>query len=176
WIALASALIAAVGLIFTGQQVMLLNRQPREDRQLALKGDVVYWRAESDPTSANEDGTGSWKNKITVSNTGKLPNDHVQMSWRFRCPVERVHGDGTVEAPTKEIKIFVPVLPGGVEHARNRWLRINYADAQRDLPHTYAEVVFRDVTGTRRVNRWPREFPPERRDRDRKSTRLNSSH
>lgn len=58
WIATASGLAAAIGLLFTGYQVWLLNRQARHDRRVVLGGVAVAWRpVEALSQTARKDGT-----------------------------------------------------------------------------------------------------------------------
>ena len=163
WIALGTAIISALGLLFAGQQVRQGNRQAREDRRLGLDGVVVYWRPTSAPAAASADGTAIWKYAITIANPGKFAIDHVSVQWTFDCDVQRVRSNGSLDPSTRQLALTLPVLPGGGDHTWDRTLRINFADATATLPATSAHVQFRDLTGVERENRWPR--PTARRGR-----------
>lgn len=58
WIAMASGVAAAIGLLFTGYQVWLLNRQAGHDRRVMFEGVAVAWRPVEAPSRAERaDGT-----------------------------------------------------------------------------------------------------------------------
>jgi hypothetical protein len=153
--AVASALFAAVGLIFTGRQLLIVNQQAREERQLGVKGVVVSWRAAEAPALADHDGTAVWRYEIVVANPGRFPIDHVEIRWTFPRHVQRLRYTGDADPPTDHLLLNTPVLPGGAQHAWSRTLRMNFADTA-SLTSTYAEVTFYDISGQRRTNRWPR--------------------
>jgi hypothetical protein len=155
WAAVASALFAAVGLIFAGRQLLLANRQVRDERRLGADGVVVFWQATGAPAHADEDGTAAWTYEITVDNPGRFPIDHVEIRWVFPCPVQRVHYTGQADPPSTELRLSTPVLAGGNQRQWTRWLRINF-DQTKALPQTYAEVTFQDIERRQRTNRWPR--------------------
>jgi hypothetical protein len=157
WITAAASPIAAVGLVFTGYQVWVLNRQARDDRRVVLEGVAVSWRPIEAPSRPEEpDGTSTWRYEVMLTNPGRLPIDDIQVKWVFPMPVVRKrHGD--VREPAKpELVLSSPVLPGGGQRTWNRWLLIPFADRQ-SLASTYAEVTFTDMNGVRRTNRWPRQ-------------------
>jgi hypothetical protein len=156
WAAVASALFAAIGLIFAGRQLLLGNQQVKEDRRLGIDGVVVSWRATGAPAAADDNGFADWTYEVTVGNPGRLPIDHVEIRWIFPCLVRRLHYNGASDPPSTELHLGTPVLPGGDRRQWTRWLRINFEEATA-LPATYAEVTFTDIEGRRRTNRWPRD-------------------
>jgi len=153
--AVASALFAAVGLIFTGRQLLLINQQARVERRVGLEGVVVSWRAVEAPNHGSHDGTAVWKYEVSVANPGRFPIDHVDIRWVFPCPVQRLHYNEQADPPRTELRLSTPVLAGGGQRRWTRRLRIDLAEAAA-LANTYAEVVFHDIDGQERRNRWPR--------------------
>lgn len=156
WIAPATAVLSAVGLIFAGLQVRQGNKQVRDDRRLGLEGVVVYWRPSYAPAAAEPDGTATWKYNITVTNPGRFAIDHIHVSWIFAFNVQRLRSNGGLDAATNKLDVTLPVLPGGAEHTWERTLRMSFAEATARLPETYAQVSFHDLSGVQRHNRWPR--------------------
>ncbi len=156
WIAMASGIAAAAGLLFTGYQVWLLNRQARHDRRVVLDGVAVSWRPVEAPSQVErDDGRSHWLYELVLVNPGRLPIDDVHVRWRFPCEVVRLRHDGIMDSPTDALTLSAPVVVGGGERTWRRRLLINY-DHKRDLIRTYAEVTFTDIDGRRRTNRWPR--------------------
>jgi hypothetical protein len=153
WTASASTLFAGVGLVFAGQQVLLGNRQAREDRRLGLEGVVVSWRVVEAPAAAEKDGSAVWIYEVTVTNPGKFAIDRVDIDWVFPCPVQRLRYDGSADAPGHELRLTTPVLPGGGQSTWRRTVRMDFSESRAD---TYAEVSFNDILGQQRRNRWPR--------------------
>jgi hypothetical protein len=158
-IALASSLIAAIGLLFTGYQVWLLNRQARHDRRIVIDGVAVSWRPVEAPSRAERsDGTSKWLYELVLVNPGRLPIDDVHIHWTFPCEVVRVRHDGIIDNPTKTLRLSTPVLVGGGQRSWRRTLLIDYACEER-LIEVHATVTFNDIEGRRRTNRWPRRKP-----------------
>jgi hypothetical protein len=156
WIAMVSGVVAAVGLLFTGYQVWLLNRQARHDRRVVLDGVAVSWRPVEAPSQAERaDGMSKWLYELVLVNPGRLPIDDVQIRWTFPCHVVRLRHDGISDSPTATLTLSVPVVVGGGERTWRRNLLIDYGK-KHDLFRTYAEVTFNDIDGRRRTNRWPR--------------------
>jgi hypothetical protein len=156
WLAVVSSLIAAIGLIFTGYQVYLLNRQARQDRRVVLDGVAAAWRPVQAPSHPEEgDGTSTWQYQLVLVNPGRLPIDDVQIKWFFPCQVVRLRHKGVTDKPTSVLTLSAPVLVGGGERTWERWLRIDYSQ-KANLAATYAEVSFNDIDGQRHTNRWPR--------------------
>lgn len=152
--AAASALVAALGLWFTGQQLRLQRRQEADDRIVALKGVAVSWRAVSAPHKPEKDGKAAWRYEITVHNPGRLPIQDIVVTVTFQCDVMRMRYDGSIDEPTGELLMRYPVLAGGDRQTWSRKLWITYDD-NTVLKETTAEVVFRDVNGVQRSNHWP---------------------
>jgi hypothetical protein len=156
WIAVASAVAAAIGLMFAGYQVWLLNRQARHDRRVVLDGVAVSWRPVESPSRAERaDGTSKWLYELVLVNPGRLPIDDVHIRWIFPCDVVRLRHDGVVDPPTNTLMLSAPVVVGGDRRSWRRHLLIDYSRIH-DLATTYAEVTFNDIDGHRRTNRWPR--------------------
>ncbi len=70
WAAVVSAIVAALGLVFAGRQLLLLNRQAAHDRRVAFDGVVVSWHALESPNHPDADGTAVWLYEITAHNPG----------------------------------------------------------------------------------------------------------
>jgi hypothetical protein len=155
WAAVASALIAGVGLLFAGGQLMVMNRAAAMERRVARDGVVVSWRPIEAPRKAESDGSAVWLYEVRVHNPGRLPVDDVQVDWHFQCPVRR-RRSGFLEPATKQLQLVTPVLPGGDERRWERRLVMNYAEAEAALPGTFAIVHFVDIEGRRQTNCWPR--------------------
>jgi hypothetical protein len=156
WIALASSIAAAIGLLFTGSQVLLLNRQARHDRRVVLDGVAVSWRPVEAPSRRErEDGKSKWVYEVVLANPGRLPIDDVRIRWRFPCEVIRVRRDGITDSPADTLTLLSPVIIGGGERTWRRHLLIDFAQKSQ-LVNTYAEVTFNDIDGHERTNRWPR--------------------
>jgi len=155
-IATASGIAAAVGLLFTGYQVWLLNRQARHDRRVVLDGVAVAWRPVEAPSHAERpDGTSKWVYELVLVNPGRLPIDDVHVRWKFPCDIVRLRHDGILDPPTDTLTLSAPVVVGGGERTWRRHLIIDYHH-KHDLIGIYAEVTFNDIDGRRRTNRWPR--------------------
>jgi len=156
WLAVVSSLIAAIGLLFTGYQVYLLNRQARQDRRVVLDGVAVAWRPVQAPSHAERvDGRSTWQYQLVLVNPGRLPIDDVHIRWFFPCEVVRLRHDGITDKPRSVLTLSAPVLVGGGERTWDRWLQIDYSQ-KANLAATYAEVSFNDIDGQRHINRWPR--------------------
>ena len=156
WIAMTSSLVAAVGLLFTGYQVWLLNRQARYDRRVVIDGVAASWRPVHAPSQAERaDGTSKWQYELRLVNPGRLPIDDVHIRWVFPCEVVRLRHNGITDEPTSSLILSAPVLVGGGERVWNRWLQIKFDDKDK-LAAIYAEIAFNDIDGRRRTNRWPR--------------------
>ncbi|MEV0134851.1 hypothetical protein AB0H83_41140 [Dactylosporangium sp. NPDC050688] len=163
WIATASGMAAAIGLLFTGYQVWLLNRQARHDRRVMLDGVAVSWRPVEAPSRVERaDGTSKWLYEIVLVNPGRLPIDDVHVRLQFPCDVLRLRHDGVMDSRTDTLTLSAPVVVGGGERTWRRHLLIDYSK-KGDLITTYAEVSFNDIDGRRRTNRWPRA-PRQRLD------------
>jgi hypothetical protein len=148
--------VAAIGLVFGGWQLFLLNRQARYDRRVAETGVVVSWRAVEAPDRAGDDGLADWVYEVTAQNPGRLPIDHVQVWWCFGAPVQRITYSGRTEEPTRRLSLATPVLAGGESRQWRRRLRFAYADHDTVLHPMYAEISFTNIDGRDRTNRWPR--------------------
>jgi hypothetical protein len=155
WATVASALIAGVGLLFAGWQLMIMNKAAAMERRVALNGVVASWRPVEAPRAPEPDGTAIWLYEIHVHNPGRLPIDNVRVDWHFTCPVQR-RRSGVLEPATKLLQLTTPVLPGGGERRWERRLVIDYVEAEAALSQTYAQVHFVDVEGRSRTTRWPR--------------------
>jgi len=158
WAAVASTLIAGVGLLFAGWQLMIMNRAAALERRVARDGVVVSWRPVEAPRAAEPDGTAVWLYELRMHNPGRLPVDNVRVDWHFPCPVQRRRA-GVLEPATNTLILATPVLAGGDERRWERRLVMNYAVAEATLPNTFAEVHFVDIEGRSRTNRWPRTRP-----------------
>jgi hypothetical protein len=168
---MASGVAAAIGLLFTGYQVWLLNRQARHDRRVVLEGVAVAWRPAEAPSQVErDDGTSTWLYELVLVNPGRLPIDDVHIRWKFPCDVVRLRHDGVIDSPTDTLVLSAPVVVGGGERSWRRHLLIPYRD-RHALSGTFAEVTFNDIDGCRRTNRWPRTV---RQPLDTASTRAAS--
>jgi hypothetical protein len=156
WAGAVSAAVAAIGLVFGGWQLYLLNRQARYDRRVAETGVVVSWRAVEAPNHAGPDGQADWLYEVTAHNPGRLPIDHVQIWWCLGGPVRRVHVNGHVDEPSDRLSLGTPVLTGGEARPWRRKIRLPYEARDAVLHHMYAEITFTNIDGRQRTNRWPR--------------------
>jgi hypothetical protein len=155
WAAVVSTLIAGLGLLFAGGQLMVMNRTAAMERRVAREGVVVSWRPINAPRQAEPDGSAVWLYEVQVHSPGRMPVDDVRVDWHFPCPVRRRRA-GVVGPATKHLRLVTPVLPGGEKRCWERRLVMNFAEAEVALPSTYAEVHFVDIDGQSRTNRWPR--------------------
>ena len=155
WAAVASTLIAGMGLLFAGWQLMIMNRAAALERRVAREGVVVSWRPIEAPREPGSDGTAVWLYEVWVHNPGRLPVDDVRVDWHFQCPVQR-RRSCVLDPATKRLQLFTPVLPGGDQRRWERRLVMNYAEAEAALRETFAEVHFVDIEGRSQTNRWPR--------------------
>ncbi|WP_155387624.1 hypothetical protein [Catellatospora paridis] len=160
WAGVVSAAVAAVGLLFGGWQLFLLNRQARYDRRVAETGVVVSWRAVEAPDRGGDDGLAYWVYEVTAQNPGRLPIDHVKILWSFGAPVRRVHNTGRIDDPALHLALVTPVLAGGESRQWRRRIRFTYADQDAVLHPMYAEITFMNIDGQIRTNRWPRARRP----------------
>jgi hypothetical protein len=170
WAAVASTLIAGVGLLFAGGQLRITNRAAAMERRIARDGVVVSWQPVEAPREAQPDGAGVWLDDVRVHNPGRMPVDVVVVDWHFKCAVQRRRG-GVLDPPTTHLQLVAPVLPGGGERRWERRLVMNYAEAEKALPGTFAEVRFVDIEGRSHTNRWPRS----KRDHSRSSEHSSPS-
>lgn len=156
WAGAISAAVAAIGLVFGGWQLLLLNRQARYDRRVAETGVVVSWRTVEAPDHGDADGLADWVYDVTAQNPGRLPIDHVHISWCFGAPVQRVRYTGRLDEPSERLSLSTPVLAGGGSRTWRRHLRFDFDGRDLVLHPMYAEIAFMNIDGDRRTNRWPR--------------------
>ncbi len=156
WAAAISTAVAAVGLVSGGWQLLLLNRQARDDRRVAESGVVVSWRAIEAPDHAEDDGSADWVYELTAHNPSRLPIDHVQVWWCFGQPVRRVNYSGQVDEPTQRLSFGTAVLAGGESRQWRRRLRFGFDDRHEVLHPAYVEITFTTIDGRELTNRWPR--------------------
>jgi hypothetical protein len=146
WIAMVSGVVAALGLLFTGYQVWLLNRQARHDRRVVIDGVAVSWRPVEAPTQVERaDGMSKWLYELVLVNPGRLPIDDVHIRWTFPCDVVRLHHDGIIDSPTNTLILSVPVVVGGGERTWRRNLLIDYGK-KRELIRTCSGQSHHRVT------------------------------
>jgi hypothetical protein len=155
WLAVASAVAAAVGLGFTADQLRLARRDAKAMDALAIEGVAVSWHALEAPDHAGCDGIAEWLYEISVHNPGRFPIDNVRVVLHVPVPVQRVRYSGRLGEETIGLTMRHPVLIGGESREWQRRLRMPYASADR-LRETYAEVSFRDTHGKDQHLRWPR--------------------
>lgn len=148
----ASAVAAAVGLVFAGWQLRIVHNDREEDHRVAREGVAVSWQPVLAPASVDPDGTAVWKYEIAVHNPGRLPVQDTIIQITFPCEVIRIRHDRSTDAPTRTLTMNHPVLAGGKRRAWNRNLRIKF-DQDHSLKNTYATVQFRDVEGNGNTNR-----------------------
>ncbi|MFI5912443.1 hypothetical protein [Dactylosporangium sp. NPDC051541] len=154
-LAAGSAAIAGIGLVFTGAQLWLLNRQARYERRISYDGVVVTWHPIEAPHRPWTDGNARWTYEITVNNPGRLPIDHIDVRWVFPCPVRRLHSSGILDEPSPKLTLVTPVLAGGGARSWTRQVQMPF-DNRHLLAETYAEVTYVDIDGKPHRNRWPR--------------------
>jgi hypothetical protein len=160
WVGFASALAAAVGLIFNGWQVMLQNQQARRDRRVANEGVVVSWKPLRAPQVPDPDGTVTWTFRIYVRNPGQLPIDNIEIRWYPGTEVRRVQYNGGLDDPTTVLEMDTSVLAGGEgrDWERDVVLSFKNKDALDDMRAT---VSFTTIDGKRCHNAWPRRSRSE---------------
>lgn len=161
----ASAMFAAIGLIFAGRQLQITRRQHEQDLRIAYDGVAVSWQALEAPARAEADGTAQWLYEIAVHNPGKLPIQNAQIKLTFPCNVVRIRHDGSTGRLTRTLSMNHPVLAGGERRTWRRRLRIPF-EARRSLKETYARVEFCDVDSAQHSNQWPRHARTEQLDHD----------
>ena len=120
WTATASAVVAGVGLIFTGAQLRLTRRDALAEQRLAIEGVAVSWEAREAPNHAEPDGLAEWLYEIRVNNPGRFPIDNVSVRMYLPIPVRRVRYSGRRGDETTRLRFDHPVLAGG---ARRAWKR-----------------------------------------------------
>src|SRR5579859_168804 len=135
WVSVVSTLIAGLGLLFAGGQLMIMNRAAALEKRVARDGVVVSWEPIEAPRVAQSDGTAAWLYEIRVHNPGRLPVDDVRVDWHFRCPVRRRRA-GVLEPATKHLELVTPVLAGGAQRRWERRLVMNFAEAEVHLRGT----------------------------------------
>jgi hypothetical protein len=159
WAAVVSTLVAGIGLLFAGGQLMVMNKKAAMARRVARDGVVVAWRPIEVPRGPEEDGTGAWLYEVEVHNPGQLPVDDIRVDWYFEFDVRR-RRSGVVGPATRHLKLFTPVLPGGGMRRWQRRLVMSYAEADANLRFTRAELHFVDSEGRSQTNHWPRSRRP----------------
>jgi hypothetical protein len=157
--AVASAVVAGIGLIFAGWQVRLLNQAARQERKVALDGVAVSWQPVEAPHRPEPDGTAQWVYRITAHNPGRLPIDEIVVRLTFPVEVRRVHYSGVRDEPCTTLTLTTPVLVGGGQREWTRRIEMDFAVAGERLSETNAEIHFRDVSGEPHTNPWPRRRP-----------------
>jgi hypothetical protein len=124
-----------------------------------MEGVAVSWRPPQVPRGPQDDrGRARWVYDFTAYNPGQLPISDVRIEVHFALDVERFHGDGTVEEPTRMVILETPVLAGGKERTWSRNLQMNYEDSVEALPQTSAVISFIDPENPhrRQENSWPK--------------------
>jgi len=156
-LAVASALIAAAGLGFSGWQLRLIHHDRKQERDLEIGGVCVSWRAASAPNEADVDAAGNavWKYVFTVTNPGRFPISDVVARVAFPDPVVRIRHNGVVDAAAVTVELKHPVLAGGssFEWAPRR-LKTRF-DASPDRGAIVAQVSFVDSEGVSHTTTWP---------------------
>ena len=156
WIAVVSALLTAIGLIFAGLQVRHLWQQRAQDDRLATEGVVVSWQPLAAPARPERDGTATWVYEVVVHNPGRFPISEVRAELTFPVPVRRVHHRGPDDDPVRTLRLEQSVIRGGAERRWERTVVMHYVDAMAHLPETTGVVEFTDVRGQPRRTDWPR--------------------
>lgn len=155
WVAVGSAVAAAVGLGFTGDQLRLARRDASATERLAVEGVAVSWQALEAPDHPDDGGFAEWLYEITVHNPGRFPIDDVRVALHLPIPVRRVRYSGRLGDETSSLTMRHPVLIGGQSRMWKRRITMQFTYAER-LKETFAEVEFRDVHRELRRLRWPR--------------------
>ena len=158
-VSIASVLIAALGLFFTGWQLLIQNRQAAHDRRVALEGVVVSWRAVRAPDHGDQDGTAVWSYEFAAHNPGTLPIDNVVIRWHFEIPVQRVRST-RLGKRSKVLTFRTPVIPGNSVRTWERRLRMEFTDS-KELRRSTAEITFFDMDRNQHTNEWPRSIGGE---------------
>jgi hypothetical protein len=156
WAAAISAAVAAIGLVFAGWQLRILNQQARYERRVAQDGVVVSWRSKAAPDHAESNGMADWIYEIIAHNPSRLPIDDIKVEWRFGGQVQHVHYSGKVDSPTDVLVLGAAVLAGNQAQKWDRRLRIRYEDRARILHPAQATITFTNIDGVRTKNTWPR--------------------
>lgn len=164
WLAVVSALLTAIGLIFAGLQVRHLWQQRSAEDRLAVEGVSVSWQPLSKPNRPGRDGAATWVYEVVVHNPGRYPISDVAAEVTFPVPVHRKHQDGSLDEARRTLRLEQSVIYGGAERNWTRTLVMDYAAAHSRLKETAGVVNFTDIKGSRKETTWPRradQTPPD---------------
>lgn len=153
-----SGLATSVAVGFAAVQVSLLRRDAYQRQRVELEGVAVSWLAREVPTGPDPDGYSEALYCVTAHNPGRLPITDVVVAVTVPCDVQRVHYDGSLEAPKRGLRLDTPVIAGGGERLWERRLKIRY-DQRALLREMQALIEFSSLLDhERHRNAWGR--PP----------------
>lgn len=156
WLAVASALTAAAGLVFAAVELRHVRQRRAEDDQLATDGVSVSWSPLAAPDRGGRHGLATWTYEVIAHNPGRFPVSEVEIVWTLPLPVRRVHSSGTVGEETTSLRMVQPVIRGGAERRWKRVLVMDFVVAGDRLEDSKAVITFTDIRRKRHSTEWPR--------------------
>jgi hypothetical protein len=133
-LAVASTLIAAGGLFFSGWQLRLIHKERKKDRALGIEGSACH----GGPSRRRTRRTWTAKAKVTwtyafkVDNPGRFPISDIAARVTFPTAVARIRHNDVLDKPDPVLTLAHPVLPGGGSHEwAHRRLSMFYDGTQK---------------------------------------------
>jgi hypothetical protein len=154
WNALA-AVAGAVAAIAAAWQLWRIRVDALDTRAAEIDSVTLSTKVVERPTEASiRVGHGVWVYQYEVYNPGRLPITDVCATIAFPCDVQRLHYDGSLDEPTRSLRLHIPVIGPGGSAVHIRKLIID-EDDRALLESTTAEVVFQTPDAGEHATRWP---------------------
>lgn len=153
----ASTLIAAGGLAFTGWNLGLIHRDRKKERELEIEGVCLSWQAKEAPNQADVDADGNapWTYMFRLDNPGRFPISKIEARVIFPSPVTRLRHNNVMDQSDPVLALAHPVLAGGASYEWPlRRLRMIYDPSLNHLG-IQAQVSFLDSEGKEHSTTWP---------------------
>ena len=155
WDAVA-ALAGVTAAVAAAWQLWRLRREALDARAAEIAGVSLTTTVVVKPTQSDvRDEQAVWVYEYRIENPGRLPISNVRAAITFPCEVQRVHHDGSTDAPARTLELVAGVVPPRSAHdPRRRTLLIPPSDWPL-LEDAIATIAFDTPDAGRCVTRWP---------------------
>jgi len=143
WLAILSALFAAVGLVFAGYQARRLHRDGVREHKLERDGVVVSWTPLTAPNHAEPDGRAIWVYEFEAHNPGRFTVDDIVITVQSPRAFSALAMTAACEPRTRVMTLRTPVLRGGSSRKWTRYINMEYAGP--NLGETFADISLFDA-------------------------------
>jgi len=152
---LVSAVAAFGALVAAGVQIRGLRRDARDGRVGEILGVAVDTDVVHRPVKADQPGGRSmWEYRFSVHNPGRFPITNLDVRIEFTSDQQRMHYDGSLDAPSRLLEMGAPVIPARSTKAWTRRIVIDHSDHKK-LRGTVASVAFMTPDAGAWKTKWP---------------------